>query len=156
MSNQTPRKIEFIARGLAVRDSRVLLCRSLEHSLAYLPGGHVEPGETAAEALAREFEEECRLNVHVGPFLLANEHLFAQQGKARHEWNVVFHVEHAEGPWPETVQSQEPDIAFEWCDIASLPEAGFVPPPLLAWLLAGGPESTLHPQDAWITHREAR
>jgi len=152
--NTTPRKIEFIARGLAVQDSRVLLCRNIEHNVAYLPGGHVDPGETAAEALAREFQEECGLGVRVGRFLVANEHMFTQRGKPRHEWNVVFHVEHAAGPWPEIVPSLEDDLAFEWCDVAALPESGFVPAPLLAWILAGRPEADTSTSDAWITYRE--
>lgn len=151
-----PKKIECIARGLAVRDGRVLLCRNRQHGLAFLPGGHVEPGETAQEALAREFKEESGLAVSVGPFLVGGEHLFTQQGKPRHEWNVVFHVEHARGPWPEQVPSLEDHLTFEWVEPAALPEAGFVPQPMLAWLLAGGPG---HPLDrlteAWNTHRSA-
>ncbi len=155
MPNATPRKIECIARGLAVQEGRVLLCRNIEHDVAYLPGGHVDPGETAAEALAREFEEECGLRVRVGRFLVANEHVFTQLGKPRHEWNAVFHVEHAAGSWPESVPSLEDALAFEWCDIAALPEAGFVPAPLLAWILAGGPDADASISDAWITYREA-
>ena len=154
MPSRAPKKIECIARGLAVRDGRILLCRNIEHDLAYLPGGHVDPGETAAEALAREFTEECGLSVSVGPFLLANEHLFTQLGKPRHEWNAVFHVEHSGGAWPETVTSLEADLAFEWCEVASLPEASFVPAPLLAWLLAGGPDAVSDPSDMWVSHRE--
>ncbi|MFG0258952.1 MAG: NUDIX domain-containing protein [Phycisphaerales bacterium JB041] len=154
MPSRAPRKIECIARGLAVREGKVLLCRNVEHGLAYLPGGHVDPGETAAEALAREFAEECGLRVEVGAFLLANEHLFTQQGTPRHEWNAVFHVEHSGGVWPESVPSLETDLAFEWCEVAGLPEAGFVPTPLLAWLLAGGPDTVTTPAEAWVSHVE--
>lgn len=152
MPSRAPKKIECIARGLAVRDGRILLCRNIEHDLTYLPGGHVDPGEMAAEALAREFTEECGLKVRVGPFLLANEHTFTQQGKPRHEWNTVFHVEHSGGDWPETVTSLEPDLAFEWCEVAGLPETNFVPAPLLAWLLAGGPDAVIAPSDTWVSH----
>lgn len=154
MPSRAPRKIECIVRGLAVRDGRILLCRNIEHGLAYLPGGHVDPGETAAEALAREFAEECGLTVEVGAFLLANEHIFTQRGKPRHEWNVVFHVEHEGGEWPEKVPSLESELLFEWCDVAGLPEANFVPAPLLAWLLVGGPDAISDPADTWVSHHE--
>ena len=154
MHHKPAKKIEFIARGLAIRDNRILLCRNIEHGLTYLPGGHVEAGETAAEGLAREFSEECGLRVGVGEFLLANEHFFLQCDKPRHELNVVFHVEHLNGEWPESVPSLEGDLAFEWCGVPSLPEANFVPAPLLAWIMAGGPEVVTTPAQAWVSFRE--
>lgn len=145
----TPEKIEIIARGLATRGSRVLLCRNRKHDYTYLPGGHVEPGETAAQALAREFAEETGLRVGVGGFLFALENLFEQRSKPRHEYTLVFHVEHPEGPWPETVTSREDKIAFEWADIAALPESGLLPPAILAWLVSGGPDTP--GQSPWVS-----
>lgn len=152
MAKDEPTKIEILARGLAVVGPRVLLCRSLKHGYAYLPGGHVEPGETAVHALAREFREETGLTVEVGAFLLANENLFEQRGRPRHEYTLVFHVEHAAGPWPDQVPSAEGKIAFEWVEAAALPESGLVPPAILAWLAAGGPGAAGDAAHAWVCH----
>jgi len=84
----------MISRGLMVAEGHVLLCRSLKGGYSYLPGGHVEWGEPAATALAREFAEETGLQVNVGGLLAVSENAFIQNGKRRHELNLVFHVEH--------------------------------------------------------------
>ncbi len=45
--------IETIARAVILRRAHVLLCQNKEHGYFYLPGGHVEFGETAADAVKR-------------------------------------------------------------------------------------------------------
>ena len=155
MSQSTPKDIEFIARGLATDRSRLLVCRNRKHDYSYLPGGHIDPGERAAEALAREFLEETGLTVAVGPFLFASENIFTQRDKPKHEFTVLFHVEHADGPWPDQIPSLEDKLAFEWIEIAALPESKLLPPPTLAWLMAGGPDQ---PEgrggEHWLSSRE--
>ena len=147
-----PKTLEIIARGLAARDGRVLLCRSRKHDYTYLPGGHVEPGELAAEALAREFLEETGLRVRVGGFLLAHENLFEQRGKPRHEYSLLFHVEHAEGPWPDEAPSLEGKISFEWDEVAAQTAMGLVPPAMFAWLTSGGQDNPNQPR--WVSQRQ--
>ncbi len=45
---------------------QVLLTRRGDNGRWCLPGGHMEPGESAAEACARELREETGLRAHVG------------------------------------------------------------------------------------------
>ncbi|VAX40239.1 hypothetical protein MNBD_PLANCTO03-256 [hydrothermal vent metagenome] len=155
MPKAAPKDIEFIARGLATNRSRLLVCRNRKHGYCYLPGGHIDPGERAAEALAREFLEETGLTIAVGPFLLASENIFAQRNKPKHEFTALFHVEHADGPWPDPVPSLEDKLAFEWIELAALPESGLLPPTTLAWLMAGGPDQPTNSHEAtWISDRQ--
>jgi len=61
--------------GAIVRDEagRLLVVRRGHppaQGLWSLPGGRIEPGETAAEAAAREVHEETGLDVDVGPVLI--------------------------------------------------------------------------------------
>ncbi len=135
-SGATPKypKPEVIARGVLSRDSSVLVCRNLAKGYCYLPGGHVEPGELAAQSLVREFEEETGLSVRASTPVLIAEVLFGKDG---HEINAVFHVEHR-GELPEAVQSKESDIGFEWLEAAAIVDADLRPRAIKAWLVGGG------------------
>lgn len=73
--------IEVIARGVWIVGQQVLLCRNRKHGHVFLPGGHVEFGESAAEALAREFLEETGQRVRIGTFLGGVEASFIQRRK---------------------------------------------------------------------------
>lgn len=143
MSDQS---IEFIARGLAIQGGRVLLCKNIKHGYFFLPGGHVEFGETAETALTREFKEEAAVEVTCHGVALVAEHLFERKKGPCHEVNVVFHVELRGNE----VKSREPKIAFEWSDLAELSERDLRPNCIKAWLVAGG--RTMQPA-SWISER---
>lgn len=127
------RGIELIARGVLVRDNHLLLCQPSGREYAYLPGGHVDPGESARFALAREFQEELAWSVEVGPLLVLAESSFRQGGKIKHEMNLVFHVEHASQAEP---VSREEDIEFIWVAQKALASHLLFPAPLSLWLQA--------------------
>jgi 8-oxo-dGTP diphosphatase len=46
-----------------IRDRRVLMVRVEGHDVLYLPGGKIEPGEGARQALVREAAEEVDLDI---------------------------------------------------------------------------------------------
>jgi ADP-ribose pyrophosphatase YjhB (NUDIX family) len=153
MGDPRSSEIEILARGVAWRDGRVLLCRNLKYGHTYLPGGHVEPHEAAAEACAREFMEETGMRVLVGSPLLASELRFTQRGKQRHEITLVFHVEHESGMWPEVIDSRESKIGFEWVNPGQIASASFLPESIRPWL-EGLQESVL-PEFAWLSYTES-
>ena len=139
-SESTPhssQSIETIARGVLIHAGHVLLCQALdsqgEPKYAYLPGGHVEFGESAADALAREFIEEAGLEVQVGACMLVGENRFTQPSKhkkrtskRRHEYTLVFHVEHV-GEQPSAIASS-PTVSHA-SSLSALP-ARSTPPPI--------------------------
>lgn len=134
--------IEVIARGLCLAAERVLVCRNVVSGYLYLPGGHVEFGEAAGDSLRREFVEETGLSVAVGDLLLTDEQAFIQNGRERHELNLVFHVEHRE--WggrtpPPPVPSLEPKIAFDWVPRSELLDAKLYPSGIAEWILLPAP-----------------
>lgn len=115
--------IETIARGVCVRDGKLLLCRAKGGSTTYLPGGHIEFGETGRQALVREIREELGVEARAGAFLGAVENSFIQHGKPHAEINLVYAVDLSEGE----LRSQEDWIEFEWCDLDRLDSANLLP-----------------------------
>lgn len=148
---------EFIARALIRAGDHILVCRSVKHGYCYLPGGHIEFAEPAADALHRELREELgeetAATMTVGPLLLVNEGSFRAGKHTHHEINVVFHVEQRFGGTPPPLSSAEPKIAFDWLDLAALPEADLRPDAMKAWLVAGG--AVEGPPIGWLSDMQA-
>jgi 8-oxo-dGTP diphosphatase len=130
--NKHKNAIETIVRGVWLHEGKVLFCQSVEHGYLYLPGGHIEPGETAAGALAREMREELGVTLGVGRFIGASEACFKQRSwktgkRERHqEINLLFELlapVHG-GVKPGKIASQEKHIRFVWLSPADLAADG--------------------------------
>ena len=71
--------IHVLARAVVIDQDNILLCKTLDLpvSFYFLPGGHVEHGESASSALIRELSEETGArNVEIKRFLGVLEHSF--------------------------------------------------------------------------------
>jgi len=119
--------IETIARGVCVRDGRLLLCRAKGGRSTYLPGGHVEFGETGRAALVREIREELGVDSSAGAFLGALENSFVQNGRPHAEINLVYELRLADGVDAEGLRSREDWIEFLWHDVSDLVSVNLLP-----------------------------
>ena len=115
-------QIETIARGVCVKNGKALLCRAKNAQTSYLPGGHIEFGESGAEALAREMREEAGVEVAVGKLLGVVENSFLQHGEPHSEINLVYEMS-VESP----VVAIEPWIEFLWQQVDELESANLLP-----------------------------
>ncbi|MBO7685528.1 MAG: NUDIX domain-containing protein [Kiritimatiellae bacterium] len=109
--------IEIIARGVCVQEGKILLCRANGGATTYLPGGHVEFGETGRQALVREVKEEMGVDSETGAFLGVVENAFEQHGKPHAEINLVYELKIPAATPPRALESW---IEFEWRDLARL------------------------------------
>lgn len=153
--SSTPNDIEFIARGLFLRGTSILICDALKRGYGYLPGGHIEFGESATEALAREMIEEAGVEITTGPLLLSFENRFSVNGKAHQEIALVFA---ASVPDDAEITSLEPKIGFHWRELDDLVGYDLKPHAMRDWIIeklrAGGfgPDAA----QEWVSENENR
>lgn len=127
--NQRDANIEVMARGVCVRDRRLLVCHTRGADNTYLPGGHVEFREPAAVALVREIREELGVACRVRGFLGAIEHVYRQKGRTHCEINLVFAVDLVLNPDTPPV-SCEDHLDFRWIPMRQLRSSDLEPAPL--------------------------
>ena len=128
--------IETIARGVCIRNGKVLLCLPKDRSYSYLPGGHIEFGETGREALVREMKEETGLDATAGDLLGVVESSFVQKDEKHCEINLIYKMEvevkGGGGQW--NVPSCEDWICFDWVDCDKLNSANLLPNEMVDFL----------------------
>jgi ADP-ribose pyrophosphatase YjhB (NUDIX family) len=137
MKNQQKRKIEIIVRGVCVANKSILLCHGKNASYTYLPGGHVEFGETVSSALKRELKEEMGVPIRIKRFLGCFENHFKQKGKIHCEINLVFEFT-ISASQKAVVNAREKHIEFLWVPLNKLKEYNvqpdFIPEKIGLWL----------------------
>jgi 8-oxo-dGTP diphosphatase len=83
-SRQPGPALRFVAAGLIVREGQILIGqRRPDQVMAFkweFPGGKIEPGETAQQALARELHEELGIRAVVGPAVTRIRHNYRNGG----------------------------------------------------------------------------
>lgn len=141
--------IETIARGVLLRAGRLLVCMPAKGGRCYLPGGHVEFGETARQALVREIAEEMGREAAAGEFLAVSENAFTQNGCPHCEINLIFRLD-IPGLDPDSDPAAAEDwIRFRWVPLNGLAEANLLPAHLIAdlprWLAAPGAHAEDYP-----------
>ena len=127
--------IETIARGVCVMDGKVLLCLPKDRSYSYLPGGHIEFGETGREALVREMKEETGLDATADELLGVVESSFVQKGEKHCEINLIYEMKiREEGRGKrEEVQALEDWICFDWVECDKIDSANLLPPEMKSY-----------------------
>ncbi len=132
------KQIELLARGVLIRDEQLLVCRTGEAEIVYLPGGHVEFGETARAALDREIAEELGCAASAGRFLGAIQNTFIQSRRRHWEINLIFEMTVGGLVAGAAPVSREKHLSFEWVALDSLAAARLEPAVLgeclVAWL----------------------
>jgi 8-oxo-dGTP diphosphatase len=87
--------LRFVAAALIVREGQVLIGqRRPDQPMASqweFPGGKIEPGESAEQALARELDEELGIQAVIGPRVTRIRHNYRHGGAVDLQFFAVHH-----------------------------------------------------------------
>jgi 8-oxo-dGTP diphosphatase len=114
--------LRFVAAALIVRGGKVLICqRRPDQPMALqweFPGGKIEAGESAEEALARELNEELGIYATVGPRVTHIRHNYRHGGAVDLQF---FAVHEFTGELENRIFKQ-----LLWTDLEDLPAYDFL------------------------------
>lgn len=87
--------VRLVAAGLLLRGHTVLICqRRPDQPMALqweFPGGKIEPGESAEQALRRELMEELGIEAEIGPLVTRIRHNYRHGGAVDLQFFAVHH-----------------------------------------------------------------
>ena len=116
------KQIRMVAVALILRGEEVLICqRRPDQPMALkweFPGGKMEAGESAEQALKRELDEELGIEAHIGTRVAHTRHTYRSGGAV----DLQFFVVH-------TYQGELKNVIFndmKWCPLRDLPSYDFL------------------------------
>ncbi len=125
-------KIHVLSRAVIIDKDKILLCKTLdlEINFYFLPGGHIEHGESARACVVRELREETGHPSLIKKFLGCLEHAFEQGANSichNHEYNFIFEVQSDYLKANKKIICPEKHIELLWLPISNLSRIDFRP-----------------------------
>lgn len=124
-------KFHLRARALIIDNGYILLCSSGNKDILFLPGGHIEPNESASDALKRELIEELGQKIEIKNYLGLIEQAYTKENEKHFEINHIFLVFCDKISSAKKLISLEPKLHFKWIKISDLQKYNLQPSSLI-------------------------
>jgi len=127
--------IHVLSRAVIIDQQYILLCKTLDLPISFyfLPGGHIEHGESAESAVIREVFEESGSQCVIKRFLGCLEYSFEPGHSSichNHEYNFIFEAKSDSLKHNTLIPQREDHIQLMWVPLLSINEIDFRPEPL--------------------------
>lgn len=126
--------IELIVRLVIRKDDKVLLCQNKSTGNYFLPGGHVEFGDTLEKTMYKELGEELgwtKDDIESFSFKGYLENAYGEEGEKHCEINMIFDLMPKPGV---KAESQEDHIGFRWASKEELSVLKILPTEIMPFL----------------------
>ncbi|MDH4199765.1 MAG: NUDIX domain-containing protein [Spirochaetia bacterium] len=119
--------IRIRVAGIYIRDNKILLVKHRKFNQEYylLPGGGQHTGESARQALIREWKEELDVEITPGEFLFLGESIPPDINGRKHVCQMVFSIDQISGDVH--LHLDETLIDVSWMDIDEIPKIRLYP-----------------------------
>ncbi|TKI10216.1 NUDIX domain-containing protein [Bacillus wiedmannii] len=114
--------------------SNVLVQCDLRETFYRFPGGYIEFGETAKEAIVRELIEEYNLKIDVQELAVVNEHIFEWDNEKGHHCTLIHRGIVKDRVINEIRHKEYEDIILIWKSINELKERSTYPEGIVSYL----------------------
>lgn len=120
----------LLGRAVIRFQGRILIAREKGSTFTFLPGGHVEIGESVPDCIRRELREEMGMNSLIENYLGAVEHQWCSHDTHHFEINHLFAATLEGITSFGDVESKEDHLEFFWVDPSELVLQNLKPEPL--------------------------
>lgn len=131
----TKNDIHVLSRAVIIDDGHLLVCKTtgLPLNFYFLPGGHIEHGESAEVAVKREVLEETGAQSTIIRFLGCLEYSFEPGHNSichNHEYNFFFEMDSDALRVEFPLASLENQIVLHWVPLSEIASIDLRPTPL--------------------------